>query len=147
MPTCTVNNANRIRHLVNDGVQESPPTNTSAQSGPDPHDLFVDLLGANVGFRHWHPMPVSQNGGKLAGQSEMGGAWEWTSSSLEKHEGFEAMPLYPGYTGNKFLCVVHFANLLTNQQPTFSMASTTLCSVDPGQLIHASRAERACKST
>jgi formylglycine-generating enzyme required for sulfatase activity len=44
-------------------------------------------------------MPVSQNGNKLAGQSEMGGVWEWTSSVLSKHEGFEAMPLYPGYTG------------------------------------------------
>jgi formylglycine-generating enzyme required for sulfatase activity len=59
----------------------------------------VDLLGANVGFRHWHPMPVSQHGNKLAGQSEMGGVWEWTSTTLDKHEGFEAMPLYPGYTG------------------------------------------------
>ena len=59
----------------------------------------MDLLGANVGFRHWHPMPVSQHGNKLAGQSEMGGVWEWTSTTLDKHEGFEAMPLYPGYTG------------------------------------------------
>jgi formylglycine-generating enzyme required for sulfatase activity len=44
-------------------------------------------------------MPVSQHGNKLAGQSEMGGVWEWTSTVLDKHEGFEAMPLYPGYTG------------------------------------------------
>jgi formylglycine-generating enzyme required for sulfatase activity len=44
-------------------------------------------------------MPVSQHGNKLAGQSEMGGVWEWTSTTLDKHEGFEAMPLYPGYTG------------------------------------------------
>ncbi|TIA55540.1 hypothetical protein D6C79_00388 [Aureobasidium pullulans] len=88
-------------HLVNDGVEESPPSKTSpwSSTGPNPNDLFVDLLGANVGFRHWHPMPVSQNGNKLAGQSEMGGVWEWTSSVLSKHEGFEAMPLYPGYTG------------------------------------------------
>jgi len=47
-------------------------------------------------------MPVSQHGNKLAGQSEMGGVWEWTSTVLEKHEGFEAMPLYPGYTGGCF---------------------------------------------
>lgn len=44
-------------------------------------------------------MPVSQHGNKLAGQSEMGGVWEWTSTVLDPHEGFEAMPLYPGYTG------------------------------------------------
>ena len=29
----------------------------------------------------------------------MGGVWEWTSSVLEKHEGFEPMDVYPGYTG------------------------------------------------
>lgn len=29
----------------------------------------------------------------------MGGVWEWTSSVLQKHEGFEPMPLYPNYTG------------------------------------------------
>ncbi|KAH0135800.1 hypothetical protein KCU67_g16237, partial [Aureobasidium melanogenum] len=51
---------------------------------------------------HWHPMPVSQHGNKLAGQSEMGGVWEWTSTVLDKHEGFEAMPLYPGYTADFF---------------------------------------------
>lgn len=30
----------------------------------------------------------------------MGGVWEWTSSVLEKHEGFEPMGLYPAYTGS-----------------------------------------------
>ncbi|KAG9559141.1 hypothetical protein KCU71_g9399, partial [Aureobasidium melanogenum] len=91
-------------HLVNDGVEESPPSKTpsSSSAGPNSNDLFVDLLGANVGFRHWHPMPVSQHGNKLAGQSEMGGVWEWTSTVLDKHEGFEAMPLYPGYTADFF---------------------------------------------
>jgi formylglycine-generating enzyme required for sulfatase activity len=29
----------------------------------------------------------------------MGGVWEWTSSLLVKHEGFEPMSLYPNYTG------------------------------------------------
>jgi L-histidine Nalpha-methyltransferase / hercynylcysteine S-oxide synthase len=62
-------------------------------------DLFVDLDGANVGFHHWHPVPVTANGNRLAGQAEMGGVWEWTSSILARHEGFEAMPTYPGYTG------------------------------------------------
>ncbi|KAI5239406.1 hypothetical protein E4T43_06782 [Aureobasidium subglaciale] len=91
-------------HLVNDGVEESPPSKalSSSSTGPNPNELFVDLLGANVGFRHWHPVPVSQHGNKLAGQSEMGGVWEWTSSVLEKQEGFEAMPLYPGYAADFF---------------------------------------------
>lgn len=38
-------------------------------------------------------------GARLAGQAELGGVWEWTSSALEKHQGFEPMALYPGYTG------------------------------------------------
>ena len=29
----------------------------------------------------------------------MGGIWEWTSSVLERHVGFEPMTLYPAYTG------------------------------------------------
>lgn len=29
----------------------------------------------------------------------MGGVWEWTSSVLEKHEGFKPMDIYPEYTG------------------------------------------------
>lgn len=55
---------------------------------------------------HWHPSPVTQNGNKLSGQGEMGGVWEWTSSELERHEGFEPMALYPAYTGksHKDLC-------------------------------------------
>jgi formylglycine-generating enzyme required for sulfatase activity len=52
-----------------------------------------------VGFKHWHPVAVTANGDKLAGQGEMGGVWEWTSSVLERHEGFEEMELYPAYTG------------------------------------------------
>jgi hypothetical protein len=64
----------------------------------DQDSLFVDLSGANVGFQHWHPVPVTPNGDKLAGQGELGGVWEWTSSLLSKHEGFEAMHIYPGYT-------------------------------------------------
>jgi L-histidine Nalpha-methyltransferase / hercynylcysteine S-oxide synthase len=62
-------------------------------------EFFVDLEKANVGFKHWHPMPVTQNGNKLAGLSDMGGLWEWTSSTLERIEGFKPMKLYPAYSG------------------------------------------------
>jgi hypothetical protein len=44
-------------------------------------------------------MPVTPNGNKLAGQGEMGGLWEWTSSVLEQREGFAPMKLYPAYSG------------------------------------------------
>lgn len=44
-------------------------------------------------------MPVTQNGNRLSGQGDMGGVWEWTSSALERHEGFKPMALYPAYTG------------------------------------------------
>lgn len=88
-------------HLVNNGVEESPPLRDPADSPPTaaPHELFTDLEGANVGFKHWHPVAVTADGDKLAGQGEMGGVWEWTSSVLERHEGFREMELYPGYTG------------------------------------------------
>ncbi|WEW57397.1 hypothetical protein PRK78_002864 [Emydomyces testavorans] len=64
--------------------------------------VYIDLDGYNVGFKHWHPTPVTQNGNKLSGQGDMGGVWEWTSSSLEVHEGFKPMELYPKYTADFF---------------------------------------------
>ena len=90
--------------MSNDGVEISPPPRPSHTGGSgakqslDPHQLFADLEGCNIGFKHFHPMPVTQNGGRLSGQSDMGGVWEWTSSVLERHEGFEPMKIYPGYT-------------------------------------------------
>ncbi|KAF2020110.1 hypothetical protein BU24DRAFT_341702 [Aaosphaeria arxii CBS 175.79] len=95
-------------HLVNDGVQETPPSRAAingfskAAPGPDPHSLFIDLEQANVGFKHWHPVSVAEKGGQLCGQSDLGGVWEWTSTVLEKHEGFEPMELYPLYTADFF---------------------------------------------
>ena len=62
-------------------------------------DLFIDLDGANVGFQHWHPVAVTGQGNRLSGQAEMGGVWEWTSTVLSQHDGFQPMALYPGYTG------------------------------------------------
>ena len=91
-------NTNRNRHLVNNGVEESPPSRGS-YTGRSSAELFANLTGANVGFKNWHPVAVTANGGRLGGQGDMGGVWEWTSSPLVKHEGFEPMPLYPGYTG------------------------------------------------
>ncbi|KAB8074790.1 hypothetical protein BDV29DRAFT_173092 [Aspergillus leporis] len=64
--------------------------------------VFIDLDGCNVGFKHWHPTPVIQNGDRLAGQGELGGAWEWTSTPIAPHDGFKAMEIYPGYTSDFF---------------------------------------------
>ncbi|KAK4994701.1 hypothetical protein LTR66_005325 [Elasticomyces elasticus] len=95
-------------HLVNNGVEESPPCNGSANgsSGTVPglnvRDLFIDLKDANVDFQRWCPAFVAQNGGRLSGQADMGGVWEWTSTVLEMHDGFEAMDLYPAYTADFF---------------------------------------------
>ncbi|KAF1993588.1 hypothetical protein P154DRAFT_449788 [Amniculicola lignicola CBS 123094] len=95
-------------HLLNDGVEESPPSRpaVNGDSGtafsPDPQNLFASLRGSNVGFQHWHPVSVTEHGGKLRGQSDMGGVWEWTSSVLESYDGFKAMGLYPGYTADFF---------------------------------------------
>ncbi|KFY00105.1 hypothetical protein V490_01483 [Pseudogymnoascus sp. VKM F-3557] len=102
-----VGNATRVpavnAHLVNNGVEESPPSRDPADHPAGPQStLFTDLEGANVGFKHWHPVAVTADGDKLAGQAEMGGVWEWTSSVLERHEGFEEMELYPAYTADFF---------------------------------------------
>lgn len=88
----------RASHLLHDGVEETPPSRPSV-NWKGLHELFTNLENANVGFTHWHPVAVTSHGNKLAGQGEMGGVWEWTSSPLERHEGFEPMPLYPAYTG------------------------------------------------
>lgn len=95
-------------HLINNGVDETPPSKSvstgeaSTSAGLNPHDLFIDLDGSNVGFQHWHPVSVVERGSTLCGQSDLGGVWEWTSSVLEKHDGFEPMELYPGYTADFF---------------------------------------------
>lgn len=90
--------------MVNDGVEETPPSERSRSKGSDNTNakLFIDLVDANVGFQNWHPVAVSSRGGSLAGQSEMGGVWEWTSSPLRRHDGFEPSPLYPAYTADFF---------------------------------------------
>ncbi|KAK7956797.1 uncharacterized protein PG986_006019 [Apiospora aurea] len=92
-------------HLVNNGVEETPPCKGStlvSSKSSESDGLFVDLTDANVGFNHWHPVAVTAHGDQLAGQGQMGGVWEWTSTPLEKHEGFEPMALYPGYTADFF---------------------------------------------
>ncbi|KAI0548789.1 DUF323 domain protein [Xylaria curta] len=97
-------------HLVNDGVEETPPSPPDSSSLVDEDsawpcardNVFIDLAGANVGFQNWHPVSVTARGNRLAGQAELGGVWEWTSSPLRRYEGFEPMALYPLYTADFF---------------------------------------------
>lgn len=100
---------NQSRHLSNNGVEETPPSNgflkdagVPASSILDPTSLFIDLQDCNVGFKHWHPTSVTSEGSRLRGQGDVGGLWEWTSTPLAYHEGFEPMALYPGYTADFF---------------------------------------------
>ena len=139
-----------LSHLSNDGVEETPPPHpsrlgvSSSKQSLDPWKLFANLEGCNVGFKHFHPMPITQNGAKLSGQAQMGGVWEWTSSVLEKHDGFEPMDLYPAYTG-KQLILVKFSALATDSaQPTSSTTSTTSSLEVLGLLIPALPGGRHC---
>jgi hypothetical protein len=82
-------------HLKNGHVKSAQPVQPPAESSSP---VFVDLGDCNVGFKHWHPTPIIQNGDKLAGHAELGGVWEWTSTPIAEHDGFKAMEIYPGYT-------------------------------------------------
>ncbi|CAI7647897.1 unnamed protein product [Penicillium glandicola] len=86
---------NGYRNGINGFAKVSKP-NSADQT------VFRDLTGCNVGFNNWHPVPVTPNGDHLAGQGEMGGVWEWTSTPLMPHDGFKAMDIYPGYTSDFF---------------------------------------------
>ncbi|KAJ1709810.1 hypothetical protein AFCA_006984 [Aspergillus flavus] len=87
---------------INPGKPRTPDHQPVQYPSRDALPVFLDLDGLNVGFKHWHPTPVIQNGDRLAGQGELGGAWEWTSTPLAPHDGFKAMEIYPGYTSDFF---------------------------------------------
>jgi len=75
-------------HLQAEGVAESPHENNGAR--PAPSLSFNPLPSTTcTSFKHLHPVPN-------------GGVWEWTSTVLEKHDGFEEDPMYPGYTADFF---------------------------------------------
>ncbi|EFE30754.1 uncharacterized protein ARB_02453 [Trichophyton benhamiae CBS 112371] len=90
-----------IRTSANGSEKQNHDTNYQPVQNPFNLDksVYVDLDDCNVGFAHWHPTSVTQNGNKLSGQGNFGGLWEWTSSTLEAHDGFKPMDLYPAYTG------------------------------------------------
>lgn len=93
-------NSNGI-HGTSNGVKRMMNGTAKTTSHAD-LPVFRALGGCNVGFQNWHPFPVTPNGDKLAGQGDLGGVWEWTSTPLKAHEGFKAMDIYPGYTSDFF---------------------------------------------
>lgn len=94
-------NQNIPSHLINNGVSESPPSSSFSEDlGKQRNSLFQDLRDLNVGFENWHPTSVrSKDTARLKGRCNMGGAWEWTSTVLQKHEGFKPGRMYPEFTG------------------------------------------------
>ncbi|KAJ5943333.1 hypothetical protein N7516_003501 [Penicillium verrucosum] len=90
--------------LKSDPVMNGQRNGVNGSSKPQStgQTVFRDLTGCNVGFNNWHPVPVTPNGDQLAGQGEMGGVWEWTSTPLMPHDGFKSMDIYPGYTSDFF---------------------------------------------
>ncbi|ODM23342.1 hypothetical protein SI65_00931 [Aspergillus cristatus] len=63
-------------------------------------DIYIDMTGYNTGFNHFHPTPVTHKGNQLCGQSDLGGAYEWTSSNFAPQPGFKPMDIYPGYSAD-----------------------------------------------
>ena len=93
--------ADELKAEETDNEDESPTGLPLTQQ-----TLFADLQGCNVGFENFHPMPVTLQGDKIAGLCGMGGVWEWTSSPLERWDGFKPMEEYPAYTGTQ--CSVRY---------------------------------------
>lgn len=98
-------NGDKIVEQRDQAVAATNGATSTAANGTSPKPLspeepatFRDLEGCNVGFKHWNPVPVTADGDRLAGQGDMGGVWEWTSTTLKPHDGFKAMEIYPGYT-------------------------------------------------
>lgn len=103
------------------------------------------MTGKNIGFKQWQPTSVRSSGGKLLGRGETGGAWEWTSTVLEPHEGFRPEKSYPEYTGISFF-LLNLVLLLTGcVQPTSLTANTMSFWEVAGPLIPALLEGEACK--
>ncbi|EPY53599.1 sulfatase modifying factor 1 [Schizosaccharomyces cryophilus OY26] len=61
-------------------------------------EAYVSTEGMATGFQQLHPAKLKDD----ETPQIFTGAWEWTSTVLEKHEGFEPEALYPDYTKDFF---------------------------------------------
>ena len=52
---------------------------------------------AGWGFQRWWPEPPSLGNPARNLAPHNGGVWEWSSTLLNKHDGFQSSTLYPGY--------------------------------------------------
>ncbi|KAF2136009.1 uncharacterized protein K452DRAFT_280666 [Aplosporella prunicola CBS 121167] len=98
----------RSIHEYVERTRKAPDSAVNKTFHTDSEAVFVDLGNANVGFQNFHPTPVTQNGSRLCGLGEFGGAWEWTSDSFAPQPGFKPMDIYPGYSAD-FLDGKHIA--------------------------------------
>lgn len=150
----TQQHTNGYRYVLNMSLEERATADTktsngfngSTAKGSKPQSTtFRDLHGCNVGFKNWHPTPVTPNGDRLAGQGDMGGLWEWTSTPLMPHDGFKSMDIYPGYTC-EFLLTPNTPPLLTTLfQLISSMESTMLYWEARGRLCPGLLAAAPCE--
>lgn len=72
---------------------------------PKLHKLFTKFGSETVvGFQEWMWSSVCGHKESLCGRGETGGAWEWTSTVLDRHDGFREQKEYPEYTGIFAVC-------------------------------------------
>ena len=87
-----------------DTIQVNNSRSTKAENRtqmPKLHELFTTFGPETVvGFQEWMWSSLSSHKGRLCGRGETGGAWEWTSTILDRHEGFREQREYPEYTGD-----------------------------------------------
>jgi formylglycine-generating enzyme required for sulfatase activity len=74
------------------------PTEEELRCFYDSYTPYPDLE-SNIGFHHWHPTDVSHDKSVI---QTLGSSWEWTSTIFNKHPGFNASELYPGYSSDFF---------------------------------------------
>lgn len=118
--------SNGVNHEYNPPGPRSPDHQPVQPASVTSVPVFVNLDGCNVGFKHWHPTSVTSTGNQLAGQGELGGVWEWTSTPFTRYEGFKAMEIYPGYSGQFAYDSSQFINLNSPQINSSSCANIYL---------------------